>query len=233
MSDETKGPPVRELPWFLDIFLYPTSTSGLINLGIFWILPIVLSLIARILPIPIVWGLIGLIIVAYMYYYFMECIRDSAKGGIRAPENIGEFPDMSDVVSQAMEIVACAVIFWGPVVFYFTFTQKEDTIFWLLLGYGVFFFPMGLLALAMFNSTSAFNPLVWIGSIFSTFFQYTGLVLFFCTLVWLMGKIVSSFGQSRLFAYLFAAAFIYLTMVMVHLLGRFYYMNAKKLNWEV
>ncbi|MHC4159773.1 MAG: hypothetical protein ACYSSO_11925, partial [Planctomycetota bacterium] len=33
-------PPERKLPWILDVFLYPTSMSGLINLMIFWILPI-------------------------------------------------------------------------------------------------------------------------------------------------------------------------------------------------
>lgn len=244
--EKTEKPPVRKLPWLLDIFLYPTSMSGLINLGIFWVLPILLSLIATFFPIPFVWGLVGFVIAAYMYYYLMECIRDSAAGGIRAPENIGNFPDMRDAVSQAMEIVASIVIFWGPVAAYsmykifwqstganFVYDPKTDTIFWLLLGYGIFFFPMGLLALAMFNSTSAFNPFLWIASILGTFFQYCGVVLFFCVLGWLVSRIATSFQQSLFFSYLFGAAFIYLAMVAAHLLGRFYYLNSKKLNWEV
>lgn len=244
--DETEKPPVRKLPWIIDIFLYPTSMSGLINLGIFWILPILFGLVAKILPIPLIWGIAILIVAAYMYYYFMECIRDSAVGGIRAPENIGSMPGMGDVFSQAMEIVASVVIFWGPVVAYLMYKifwqsaeanspydPKTDAVFWLLLGYGIFFFPMGLLALAMFNSTSAFNPFLWIASIFSTFFQYCCLVLFFCLLGWLVSRIVSSFQESLIFAYLFNAAFIYLAMVAAHLLGRFYYLNSKKLNWEV
>lgn len=244
--DEVEKAPVRKLPWLLDIFLYPTSISGLINLGIFWILPILLGLIARILPIPFIWGIASLVVAAYMYYYFMECIRDSAKGGIRAPENIGSMPDMGDAVSQAMEIVASVVIFWGPVAAYsmykifwqssgsgFAYEPRTDAIFWLLLGYGIFFFPMGLLALAMFNSTSAFNPFLWIASIFNTFFQYCGLVLFFCVLGWLVSRIAASFQQSLFFSYLFGVAFIYLAMVAAHLLGRFYYLNSKKLNWEV
>lgn len=239
-------PPERKLPWILDVFLYPTSTSGLINLGIFWILPILLGLAARILPIPFIWGIASLIVVSYMCYFFMECIRDSASGGIRAPENIASMPDMGDTVTQVLEIVASVVIFWGPLgayLMYKVFWQsveanspydpKTDTFFWLLLGYGIFFFPMGLLALAMFNSTSAFNPFLWIASIFSTFFQYCGMVLFFCILGWLFSRIVASFQQSLFFSYLFGAAFIYLAMVAAHLLGRFYYLNSRKLNWEV
>ncbi|MHC4636167.1 MAG: hypothetical protein ACYTBV_01530 [Planctomycetota bacterium] len=238
-------PPERKLPWILDIFLYPTSMSGLINLGIFWILPILLGLIQIILPIPFIWGIAGIIVAGYMYYFFMECIRDSAKGGIRAPENIGSMPEMGDVVTQLMEIVASVVIFWGPLggylmykVFwqagaYSPYEPKSDTVFWLLLGYGIFFFPMGLLALAMFDSNAAFNPFLWIMSILSTFFQYCSLVLFFCVLGWLVSRIESSFQQSLLFSYLFGAAFIYLAMVAAHLLGRFYYLNSEKLNWEV
>lgn len=234
--DQTEKPPVRKLPWLLDIFLYPTSMSGLINLGIFWLLPVLIRVFTILLPGRIVWllgFLVGLVISAYMYYYFMECIRDSAKGGIRAPENIASLPDMSEALSDLMEIVACFVIFWGLVGFYFLFTRKIDTIFLLLLGYGIFFFPMGLLALAMFRSTAAFNPFVWIMSILSTFVQYCGLVLFFCILGWLVSGIMSSFQGSLFFSFLFNAIFIYLAMVGAHLLGRFYYLNSETLNWEV
>jgi hypothetical protein len=239
-------PPERRLPWILDIFLYPTSISGLINLGIFWILPILLGFSGRILPIPFIWGIADFIVVGYMYYFFMECIRDSASGGIRAPENMGSMPNMGDAVTQVMEIVASVVIFWGPLGAYLmykifwqsagansSYDSKTDMVFWLLLGYGIFFSPIGLLALAMFNSTSAFNPFLWITSILSTFFQYCGLVLFFCVLGWLVSRVMSSFQQSLFFSYLFGAAFIYLAMVAAHLLGRFYYLNSKKLNWEV
>ncbi len=233
-------PPERKLPWILDIFLYPTSISGLINLGIFWILPILLEFI------PFIGGIVNFIVAGYMYYFLMECIRDSTSGGIRAPENIASLPDIGDAVAQIMKILASVTIFWGPVGAYLmykilwqsagansTYDTKTDVIFWLLLGYGIFFFPIGLLAIAMFDSTSAFNPFLWITSILSTFFQYCGLVLFFCVLGGLVLMIVSSFQQSLLFSYLFRAAFIYLAMVAAHLLGRFYYLNSTKLNWEV
>ena len=245
--DQPEKPPVRKLPWLLDILLYPTSMSGLINLGIFWLLPILIRVFLMLLPGIIAWllGLLAsLVVTAYVYYYFVECIRDSALGGIRAPENIGTFPDMSDAFSQFMEIVACVVIFWLPFFAYYmykifwqpnaaNYNPRTDVIFWLLLGYGIFFFPMGLLALVIFSSSAAFNPILWITSILSTFFQYCFLVLFFCVLGWLASRIRAYFQGALLFAYLLNAVFIYLAMVGAHLLGRFYYQNSEKLNWEV
>ena len=96
MAEENifSNPPERKLPWILDIFLYPTSMSGLINLGIFWIVPVLLGINAR-LPIRHLFKLLTIVpilfIGVYMYYYFKECIRDSALGEIRAPENADNF----------------------------------------------------------------------------------------------------------------------------------------------
>ena len=237
-------PPERRLPWILDIFLYPTSTSGLINLGIYWLLPILIGVMQRILPIPFIWSIAGLVVAGCMYYFFMECIRDSASGGIRAPENIATMPDINDAAAQVLQIIASVIVFWGPLGGYWMYKvfwqsagassayhPASDAIFWLLLGYGILFFPIGLLAIAMFDSGAAFNPLLWIRSIFSTFFHYCGLLLFFCLLGWLVSRAVSYLQQSLLFSYLFGAVFVYLAMVAAHLLGRFYYLNSKKLDW--
>jgi hypothetical protein len=231
--DQPEEPPARKLPWFLDIFLYPTSTSGLINMGIFWLLPILIGLIAWLLPIPFVWAIVGFIVGTYMYYYLIECIRDSATGGIRAPDNTNSIPLIGEAFSQAMEILASVIIFWGPVGFYYLFTQKVDVIFLLLMGYGIFFFPMGLLAFTMFRSSAAYNPFLWIISIISTFFQYCGLVLLFCVLAWLIFLIFSYLRVAMFLSYFSGAVFIYLAMIGAHLLGRFYYLNSQKLNWEV
>lgn len=249
--DVAEEPPVRRVPWLLDIFLYPTSVSGLINIGIFCVSTFLLgifSIFARFMCLmQLALFVVGLTIVAYMFYYIMECIRDSALGGIRAPSNIGSMPaDKSEALSQLWDIIGLFIVFWGPVVGYCIYQTishasdieveyrlREDVIFWLLLGYGIFFFPIGMLAAAMFKSSSAFNPFLWIVSVFSTFLQYCGLVFVFCVLGWLILMIAFYFRQSLLNAFLFNAVFIYLAMVAAHLLGRFYYHNCEKLNWEV
>ena len=179
-----------------------------------------------------------------MYSYITECIRDSAAGGTTAPDNLQSMPDsISDAVSQLMDIIASFVIFFGPVIGYIIyqflvstthFNLRTDLIFWLLLGFGIFFYPMGLLAIVMFNSSSAYNPFLWIVSIFSTFFQYCGLLLSFFIFGFLIYSVFLLLPQARLFLFLFGqAVFIYLAMITAHLLGRFYYNNSKKLNWDV
>jgi len=232
---EAKNDNTRKLPAIIDIFLYPTSVSGIANLFILWILLTFIRILALIpsLLIGLLCFLANIVVTAYLYYYLIECIRDSAIGGLRAPQTIGITPDLGQAFSKLLEITANFTVFWGPVRFYFLFTQKTDTIFFSLLAYGIFFFPMGLLALAMFDSVYAFNPFLWIASIFKTFFQYCFLVLLCCGLAWLAWRIAVALSLSTLLALVFGAVFIYLSMVAAHLLGLFYYRNSDKLNWEV
>ena len=234
-QDEQTGE--RKLPWLIDIFLYPVSVPGLINLAIFIGVPLLVSAVmfllgplAFTLTIPII--IVNILIRLYMYWYFAECIRDSGVGGLRAPETLGNSPDLGDMFSQTISIVACIILFLGPVGFYHLFIHKTDLIYWILLGYGVFFFPMGLLAVVMFNSSSGFNPFVIIGSIFSTFFQYCGLIIVFCGFG-LLTQIGPGAHTSRVLAFIFFCGNIYLIMVAAHLLGRFYWRYQEKLNWEV
>jgi len=246
--------PKRKLPWIVDIFLYPTSTSGLINIGIYGIMSLLLaffSIFARFMCLMLLaLFVIGLTVVSYMVYYLVECLRDSALGGIRAPENISSMPDdRSEAFSQFWDIIKSIIIFWSPVLGYFiykTVTQsnndinpdssynpRTDAFFWLLFGYGIFFFPMGLLAIIMFGSSSACNPFLWITSILKTFFSYCGLLLTFSVLAWLFFRITASFQGGILNILLSNILFMYVAMIAAHLLGRFYYINSQKLNWEV
>ncbi len=227
----------RKLPWPIDIFLYPISIPGLINLAIITGAPLLVGIAAKLLgPFALALAIPGLIINIviglYMYWYFAECIRDSAMGGLRAPETLAASPDLGDLFSQTLNIVGCLILFLGPVMFYSFFTQKTDTIFWILLGYGIFFFPMGLLAVIMFDSGSAFSPVLLIGSISSVFFQYCGLVLLFCGVA-LIAKSVLDMQQSQILGAILHCVRIYLAMVAAHLLGRFYWKYQEKLNWEV
>lgn len=236
---ETEEIRQRTLPWFIDIFLYPASAAGIVNLGIFWFAPYLIRLVVRITP-PLyvlpslvsAWlqGFVG----AYMLYYFAECIRNSSVGGIRAPETPDvSFDDVSELLTQLLYILACIAICFGPAGAYFLITKRTDSPLWIMLGCGVFFFPMVLLAVIMFDSLWGLNPVLLIRSIFSTFFRYCGLVACVCGLGAMIAIIMRISPQSRTLAFLLQAVFIYLAMVMVHSLGRFYYRNQEKLNWEV
>ncbi len=235
--DETEQTGERKLPWIIDIFLYPISVPGLTNLAIFIGVPFLIEVVMRLLgPLALVLAIpsfiINVVIGLYMYWYFAECIRDSAMGGLRAPETLAASPGISDMFSQTLNIVGCLILFSGPTVFYSLFIHKTDLIFWLILACTVPLFPMALLAVVMFDSFNGLNPILLIGSIFSTFFQYCGLLLVLCVVV-LITVSVPDMQQSQILASLLSCVSIYLAMVAAHLLGRFYWKYQEKLNWEV
>jgi len=177
--------------------------------------------------------IINIVIRLYLYWYIAECVRDSAMGGIRAPETLSSKPGLSDMFWQMVSIVGCLVFFLGPAFFYQYFTEKTDTIFWILLAYGIFFFPMGLLAVIILDSSAGLSPILLVESIFRTFFPYCGLILILCGPCALIGKMLSSSPPSLILSFILFAVFVYTTMVAAHLLGRFYWRYEDKFNWEV
>jgi hypothetical protein len=102
----------RSLPWPVDVFLYPASISGLATIGVI----VVGQLIAPFFC--FLSGLIQIVFTFYMYWFFSECVRDSAAAGLRAPETIGSMGSFSDFLWQFLRLFACYCFFFGPVTFY-------------------------------------------------------------------------------------------------------------------
>jgi hypothetical protein len=204
----------------------------------------------------------------YRYWYLFECVSDSADGGLRAPETQATTPGLGEMFFRFFKLVFCAFVFWGPLVYYlyrilslrlsgallallafavsgtcppefFELVLRNKPVFFSTFFYGLFFFPMGLLTVIMFDSIWGLNPWRLVRSIFKTFFPYCGLILFFCLygvpLVFTR-KIVTQeilLRRSKLILYAAICANAYLFMVGAHLLGRFYWRYQEKLNWEV
>jgi hypothetical protein len=114
--------------------------------------------------------------------------------------------------------------FWDPVI------SRINTVYWLLLGIGVFMFPMFLLAALMFDSPTAFNPFLIVTSISSTFLSYCGLAILFCGIGLLM---YLSRSLPHVLAILSWGIDIYLMFIAAYILGRFFRRYESKLNWEV
>jgi hypothetical protein len=238
---------VRRLPWLLDIFAYPFSISGIANLCIFWFVPIALSLIPPI-------GLLGLalfvaqvIVAGYMYYYLLDCIRDSAAGGIRAPENVGSQPGGMDAMGAMWQVVVSFVLFWGPFIGYmlYAYNVRESSpntrtpdllsspVFWCTLIYGIALFPAGVLSVAMMELSEAVKPWIWFKAIFKAPFEYCMLILgclFVATLVFLTSLLTQYLPVLGL---LVRGVVICLAMTMAHLIGRFYFRNSRKISWDI
>ncbi len=231
-------PPKRKYPPIIDVFLYPMTAMGLVTIGMFWILIEIL----RWLPIPLFAPTALFLVYSYIYYFFIDCIQDSAEGQIRVPTGIGTVPEISDAFSKMVKIIVSAIICWGPLFVYLAYNDmmdwlhspffKSDTIFaWILFGYGFFFFPISLLALTIFDSTLAFNPFLWITSIARTFYQYCSLVAVLLVLYFL-GLGLKNLLRGPILSSLYLAVYIYMIIVKAHLIGRFYYRNSQKLNWQ-
>ncbi len=181
---------IRKLPWLFDVFCYPVSVPGMTIIGIYVLTPAVLHLAAFGLsvivnlsnPLVLPMAAIDLVVTGYMFWYFGMCIRESTVGKVRAPETLNKIisDNAIDMTIDLLHIVLSAFICVGPGLTYFSITNRLDWIYWLLLGLGVFYMPMALLATVMFGSFKGMNPLIIIPSIFSTFLRYCPVLLAFC-----------------------------------------------------
>ncbi|MHC4069524.1 MAG: hypothetical protein ACYS18_07355 [Planctomycetota bacterium] len=230
----------RKYPWYVDVLLYPISISGVIHLVLFFFLPTLVysaSQVAFWLGAysfhQIFRTVVLFLMTSYFFFFIAVCVRDSATGGTRAPNvnRQGGFLDAEEVVFQTLRVIFCVILYAGPVVAYFIITRRVDLVFWLLLIFGIIFSPMTLLAMVMFNSLRAMNPMLVLSSIASVFFAYCLCVLGSCIFLAANVLMVWKFPLWRVF--LFCGGGIYLAMVAAHLLGRFYWQNQEKLNWEV
>ncbi len=231
---ETEGadqppPGIRKYPVLLDVLLYPTSIPGLVNLLVFWLL---LPLIVLVTTFPVIHIrllalILGVAAAGYFISYLSECVRDSAAGETRAPENTGTVVNLWDAIGQSLYSGATIALFVLPGVGLY-FWRGPDPLFWVVVTLCVLCFPMALLSTIMLNSISIFFPWLWICSIASTLLPYLGLLV----LVYLQIA-VSYFLQAIPVSYaLLIPIHMYTLMISAHLLGRFFFRYEERLNWE-
>ena len=237
----------RKLPWMLDVLVYPQSQGGVSFLCVLVLIPAFLDLVlwwlSKVLPIiglglfifvaGITAAIIMVFLVIYAFWYFGECIRDSATGEVRAPDSLSI--DREQVAGPMLRMLVCVLLFLGAGPIYYWNVKEPDAIFWGLLSVGVFIFPMAVLSVVMFDSIVGLNPVRILTSILRTFYLYCGVALVFYVLifviVWMLLNLWGVLGAiSMYFVY---AVNLYLFMVAAHLLGRFYYRKEEYLNWPV
>jgi len=245
-SEET---PSRRLPWIIDIFLYPANKAGLTVLLICVGAPFLMRAIRQFFffamasfgPLFIFWVMfiilhwvVFVLAMLYANWYFCECIRDSAAGGIRAIDTTANTPGFGEILGQALKVIVSALVCMGPALIYLDRTGSDDGVFRLLFAAGGFLIPMAVLAIAMYDSSRGLNPLLLLGSILRTPLQYGVLMPFgyiSCFLVpmaWRYYRPVETWiiGSALLFVAL------YQLLIFAHLLGCFYRRNEERLNWD-
>jgi phage FluMu protein Com len=241
-------PPKRALPWIIDIFLYPLNASGMMILSLCAGIPFVLRVLLKLSyalflvfpPAVILWLVLWMIhwaamvvFLLYINWYVVECIRDSAAGGIRAMNTSGLTPGFAELFQQALTSLACGFACMIPAILYRVYGGSGDPVFWFLYGLGGFLFPMAMLAVTLFESLRALNPVLLLGSIFSTFAPYC-LLAGFCWALCVLTPIALRrlIGEQWYLGYCLLFASFYLLLVLAHLIGRFCWKYEEKLNWE-
>jgi hypothetical protein len=246
--EETESIQERRLPWPIDILLYPISKTGLaiitIVMGILFVIFLFLNtlleasrqspfLLVFVAPLVVIGFIVTVLLIMYQNWYVCECVRDSAAGGIRAPETLGCTPGVGEIFWLQVRIIFCFVFFLLPVVMYFLRTRETDMIFWCLAGYATVFFPMGLLGIVMFDSLWGLNPTILIGSIISTFLPYCALVSVYLSAGVLIERYIPDTQGSYIFSFIVSYVLLYTIMICAHLLGWFYNRYEQELNWDV
>jgi hypothetical protein len=228
----------RKLPWFIDVLLYPAGLHGIIQIGIFFFLSLLIGLLGWFASLflrhygSVIILFLHILLIGYITFYFGYCIFDSSKGGRRAPVIRSEhIPDKEDYISQLLLMLGCVAVCFWPIGVYYAFARRTDSIFWALAGCGGFFFPMALLRGVLFDAFDALNPISIIGSIFRTFLSYCGLILSFCVFGGLVAAIVFFLRRLPVLGFISNAVNLYLLFVAAHLLGRFYWWHKDKLDW--
>lgn len=246
LKSEEEPPPKRPLPGIIDIFLYPFGRAGIATLAIMLGTPMVLIMVAlgcvwlcQVIPIllliavPIAIGalLVALGMVLYFGWYVCECVRDSAAGGIRAPDTMGETPGLMEMGGQNFQLLVCVGVCGGLYSSTVKLLPADSVASWILLGLIAFLFPMTLLRVIMSESLQGLIPLMTLRLIGRTCVRYLVLLSGLCVLpvlgYWLFQELQGWFLLVALLAY-----GIYVCLVSAHLLGRFAWHCEDRLEWE-
>jgi len=239
----------RRFPWLIDIFLYPANRSGLVILGIIitirWFSIIVIRslgfstpslspMVVIVIPLLCISIIVRVILYMFFYWYLCECIRDSAEGGIRAPETIGKTPGLGEMLWLLLRSCVCFAVFAAPVLGYYLSTRRINVVFWAFFAYALLFLPMSFLSFVMFDSlSSSLNPVFLVGSIHSTFLPYCAMIMVFLTAGFFIITIVRDIDFTLIRKFIIHFSMMYLLMVTAHLLGWFYNRYRQQLNWNV
>jgi hypothetical protein len=218
-------------------FGYPFRGSGWLMLILGPIFFGIMSLASRA---PLIGLAVTIVSAGYLSAMMLKIIRSSATGEQELPG----WPEFScwweDILRPFFLVLGTILFCMLPAIVWFFMMLKGQAgagpggglVFLGLVGLGLLYLPMGLTAVAIFNTAAALNPAVVGGSIFRIPLQY----LAAC------GVLLVAVGARMGFAYAFASMPIlgavvnglvafYLLTVEMRVLGLLYHANSEKLDW--
>jgi hypothetical protein len=215
------------------VFLFPLRGNGLV----LWLSGVMFFLLLHIL-IGILWLLVfwaGLIAVIYLFSFMQGIVTTSAVGGRDAPD----WPDAGDWREVArgplLQMLGVMAVCLGPAIVYWRWSGDVQP--WLAAALwvgGLWYLPMGLLAVAMHQSLSALNPRLIVSAILRVPGPYAatcaalglllaiGFAVNFLSRVWRLPLTPSQVDGIVL---------LYMLLVLARLAGLLYYTNKDRLAW--
>lgn len=222
-------------------FKYPLQPDGLLMLGTG---AVFFTALHGALFVSGFAGLIGLIavviltvfITGYLFSFLKSVLLVSSQGEDKIPD----WPDFNsigqDIVGPFLQFVGLMVFSFGPALLWLLFGPEEGRVVGGigLFLFGLLYFPMGLLAVSMFDSLLALNPLLIVTSILKILGHYL-IMLFFIGAVLVLrflGGVASETIPIPIVPALLAELFtLYFFMVIMRAMGRMYRIDKRKLGW--
>ncbi len=215
-----------------DIFTYAYRGNGKYIL----VICAVLSVVAELLHfVPFAGAILYSLLGGYFCATYFHIIQSSASGEKDAPD----FPDMTniyeDIIGPMMQIVGVAVVSFGPFVGYMMWVGDDSfnsLIGYGLLGFGVIYFPMAMLAVVVLGGIEYLSPHIVIPSILRGGWLYWFGVLLLGFL-YATGWLISTHLSDRPIIGVFVISIVgaYVLMTSARILGIVYREREDKLRW--
>ncbi|HEY5912755.1 MAG TPA: FHA domain-containing protein [Verrucomicrobiae bacterium] len=175
----------------------------------------------------------------YLASYLRRIATGTAMGEIAAPD----WPDISDFTAEIflplVQLVATILASLVPAIVVGMFVQDgqkaSQAVVWVACGFGAIYFPMAFLAVAMFDSVAALNPLLVMPSIAKTAGSYLWAVGLFGAV--LGAKLSGDYYLPKIIhvpilpSVISILVGLYLLMVGARVLGLLYLVNKERLAW--
>jgi hypothetical protein len=182
---------------------------------------------------------IGLILTGYLFAYAKSIITSTADGRKDPPD----WPDFSDwkedILFPYLQLLALVVLCFGPALIIGVWrpgTETQAHIGYLAaLGLGALFAPMGMLALAMFDTVAALNPIALTWSILRAPLHYLVAAAAFESVLliyWFAAGALKELVPVPFLADLIASFLnLYVISVGMRILGLLYASNRNQFGW--
>ncbi len=212
-----------------DALTYPFKGAG-------WLLLLMGTVFGMVLEVASTVPVLGLIAMVFYFGYFAayyyQILQNTATGHDGEPEwpDVTDF--MEDILSPLFQVFGVFLISNFLLFLALMSYPSDDPVVLAAMAFGLFYFPMGLLAVAILGHVGAANPVRVLVSIIKTFPTY---LLVGGVLVGL--SFVIDFVVERLLGPGFLvwgiSTFLALTFITAHarLLGLFYRKEEERLDW--